>query len=283
MKTHIFHDDSASPYNAAAEQFAHDIARLAEEGSELMYNLNSIRAYSNIKIRMWCRAALSYLETGTEPEFLTARFGYAVEEYVNNAVEAGRVDCSGLTILVQARRGITIPDFVLVDSNGNDYAWIDITSERSVGHIRRKGSGWDRIPFAAEAMYTDFDASRITLGEDTIASRAKIRTILRQATEEDRELFDYMRRTLDRALCPITFRQPLNSANLAKQIEKKFKREFAPNYKYPIINWMLQKYISMDKAHYKSVARRALFCVRSAGQNKTEAIEYIKESCGGIY
>jgi hypothetical protein len=77
--------------------------------------------------------------------------GYWIESYATKVVDPA--PGGGLTRLRQATRGRSRPDVVLQKGNV-DLAWLDITSDKSEGHIFDKDSdGWNSTPYVTEVTY----------------------------------------------------------------------------------------------------------------------------------
>lgn len=77
--------------------------------------------------------------------------GYWIESY---ATKIATPSTGGkLNVILQAKRGNSRPDVVL-QSQGQDIAWLDITSSGSGGHIFQKNSaGWYGTPYVTEVTY----------------------------------------------------------------------------------------------------------------------------------
>ncbi len=115
------------------------------------------------------------------PPFLYARYGYVVEELVNQQIAGGALDphlppAPGghrYAIKVQGGRGTTRPDVIVelwgrAAGDKRDVAWFDISSstrseQGGTLHIDDK-TGWDRRAFAGEAQYPTLDPLRLGTG-----------------------------------------------------------------------------------------------------------------------
>jgi hypothetical protein len=96
-----------------------------------------------------------------------AMVGYAIESLATKVFLTERRSwtgpASGLTfsVAMQVTHGNTRPDVVL-QLNGSDAAWYDITSANDLGHIFRKaGSGWQTKPYVAEIAYPQVTAQTV--------------------------------------------------------------------------------------------------------------------------
>ncbi|MFI7358027.1 DUF4157 domain-containing protein [Streptomyces avidinii] len=96
-----------------------------------------------------------------------AMAGYAIESLATKVFLTERRSwtgpASGLTfsVAMQVTHGNTRPDVVL-QLDGTDVAWYDITSAKSLGHIFEKdGSGWQTKPYVAEIAYPQVTAQTV--------------------------------------------------------------------------------------------------------------------------
>lgn len=110
------------------------------------------------------------------PSAVPMQAGYWIESYVTKivALAAG----GGLDVLLQAKRGNSRPD-VILQSNKQDVAWLDITSTNSEGHIYDKNSeGWNSTPYVTEVTYDGLkviDLNKIAVpGKDSVDLSALI-------------------------------------------------------------------------------------------------------------
>lgn len=121
--------------------------------------------------------------TRAAQSFRNARYGYAVEAYVNGSVAtlASHLPASH-TMALQAGRGMTRPDIVVKDGSNTDVGWFDITSSNCLGHIDTKtGSGWRTKPYVAEITYPPLDITALsTTGLNSIGKTVAIRNAYRR-------------------------------------------------------------------------------------------------------
>lgn len=132
------------------------------------------------KYKQWHDAAYAFYRPttkkfyGYDRSLLCAKFGYAVEEYVNLVIRRGGTPYSDeFSVNTQCRYGRTIPDIVIrkiyIDDNTGaqsetDVAWLDITSDGSVGHIMKKrGSGWRTKDIVIELVYPSMEVRQLLL------------------------------------------------------------------------------------------------------------------------
>jgi hypothetical protein len=125
--------------------------------------------------KRWQETALAYLEDENDKAFLHARYGYAVETYVNEQLSTLTVTLPhGCTPHKQVTFGGSRPD-VIVRASGADIAWFDITSADSAGHIYLKyHSGWSVRPYVAEITYPALDLDRISAGGKLTKEQVRI-------------------------------------------------------------------------------------------------------------
>ncbi|MFI2318368.1 hypothetical protein [Streptomyces sp. CB00072] len=100
-------------------------------------------------------------------DLVPAMAGYAIESLATKVFLTERKSwtgpASGLTfsVAMQVTHGNTRPDVVL-QLNGSDVAWYDITSENRLEHVFKKdGSGWKTKPYVAEITYPQVTAQTV--------------------------------------------------------------------------------------------------------------------------
>ncbi|OIJ93037.1 hypothetical protein BIV25_26080 [Streptomyces sp. MUSC 14] len=96
-----------------------------------------------------------------------AMAGYAIESLATKVFLTERKSWTGpasgrtFSVAMQVTHGNTRPDVVL-QLDGSDVAWYDITSAKSLGHIFEKdGSGWKTKPYVAEIAYPQVTAQTV--------------------------------------------------------------------------------------------------------------------------
>lgn len=112
----------------------------------------------------WAAAAKAYYDNPRiVPEFIHARFGYAVETLACDNLNTNR---GKLHIDYQVTVGSTRPDIVILDKNTKEQiSWVDITSKDSQNHILGKSSsGWKTRPFVYEILYDPLKLNEILTG-----------------------------------------------------------------------------------------------------------------------
>ncbi|MFG2994553.1 DUF4157 domain-containing protein [Streptomyces sp. NPDC048257] len=96
-----------------------------------------------------------------------AMAGYAIESLATKVFLTERKSWTGpasglkFAVAMQVTHGNTRPDVVL-QLDGSEVAWYDITSAKSLGHIFEKdGSGWQTRPYIAEIAYPQVTAQTV--------------------------------------------------------------------------------------------------------------------------
>jgi len=159
---------SEKTHGKKVQAIANRIDNLVQEA---YFNALNWQNFSGVKkgyLFQWYKTALAYSQKpGELPDFLHARFGYAIETLVNQVL--GSTNLS-LDVQLQATHGHTRPDIVLCEKGMapfNEVAWLDITSDASRGHIFAKnGGGWKNMPFVYEITYPALDPTKILTGSD---------------------------------------------------------------------------------------------------------------------
>lgn len=155
------------------------ILKIIQEGLNYVCDLPNIDT-TVTKYKKWHDAAYAYFAPttkqfkGTDRSLLCAKFGYAVEEFANLAIASRPSPHSGeFSVNTQCKYGRTIPDIVIRKININpftgektetDVAWLDITSDLSVGHIKKKrGAGWTTNDIVIELVYPSLEIRQLLL------------------------------------------------------------------------------------------------------------------------
>lgn len=139
------------------------IDEIMEQKRDMALNWGMFLNNSNKHLALWAKTAQEYFSKPSEtPDFIHARFGYAVEALTCMEVPDSYED---LKISFQVATGHTRPDIVLYSEEDGQIAWIDITSADSAGHIKGKdGSGWSSRPFVWELLYKPLDLNEVLKG-----------------------------------------------------------------------------------------------------------------------
>lgn len=279
----IYKNSLAPDEEKKIQAFVEGLADLTQKLADELYFIDSL-TNTNAKFREWSEAAHEFQETGSEPDFIFARYGYAVEEYVNLSLLSKRiVPPRGYNVRLQVTHGQTRPDIVIINSESSvEIAWLDITSESSRGHILNKSGNWTNArSFVAELLYPDLDVYRITIGS-TVASHAAPR-IARAAKQMNSRLMRHLAECMDDTLNIVTIGNVVrerNFSHLACVVEANFGIKFVPNLKHPIIHSMLKMYVDLPGIKHLDKAEKWLTAYRreKPTTNKAKAMSYITDS-----
>lgn len=285
MGVKVYNDTLEKNVSKVIQKYAEDVARSVEKAADDLYAINNYADTGNAKFREWYDAADLFLKTGNIHSLIYARYGYAVEEYVNSKISSKKIKPPrGYKVCLQVTHGGTRPDIVVMTEDNKELAWMDITNSSSEGHILNKAGNWENASgYIAELLYPDLDLSKICRdGEGNIASNSAPR-ILRAAALMNRRYMDHMRSCLFLTLRQAhseEANQELSFARFARLIEEYFKIDLPDHYKHPIIHSMLKMYIDDPCSLRKEVAREWLGRYRSTGttQDKVAAMSYITDS-----
>lgn len=288
------------------------IEDLARYAAREMYDVKKYAHMGNVKIANWCETAIrcAQLDPINQPELYSeqhdilvrnmyTQYGYAVEEYVNIAVQNKSLPPPrGYTISIQETHGSTRPDFVIgyvTDSGKNEtLAWLDLTSIHSSGHIRRKsGTGWQRTPFVAELFYSPLILSNISMaGDYSIAERAHLNSAIRRQELQQRQLIRHMVKCTNDAfgiLYPVlkladdNGRDPRNAIG-PKKIAEVFEKAFECDLQcignhQQIVKSILAEYMTAPQNSYRATARYVIYYFYSdTHSNKAAAMRYVRDS-----
>ncbi len=264
-----------------------DIDMLVEECAERAYYYTSLD-FTNPTQRNWCIAIERYYETESSP-FIKTYYGSAVEEMVNQRLILYQMRRRyRYKIELQVTHGNTRPDIVLVDSfeNNCEVAWLDITSERSAGHIFSKsGRGWYTTNFVAELLYPACDLTKIReTDENGIESCSKAMHIAKQISKRNNILLEYLLSKMTVALGVFDSMDTKNRSTLLTVIEYVFNYPLPSNHKHTTIKSLLLKYlwsneeVNYSSEEYNEFVRRILKMYNSDHQNVALATSYLSDS-----
>lgn len=293
--------------------YAESIEELARYAAKEMYDVRKYEHSDNVKISNWCKTAIACAELDpiNQPELYSeyhdilvrnmyTQYGYAVEEYVNIAVQNGTLPPPrGYTISIQETHGGTRPDFVIRNvtnpARGDTPAWLDLTSLKSAGHIDKKlGTGWRKMPFVAELFYSPLILGNISMaGDYSIAARAHLNSAIRRQELQQRQLIGHMVRCTNKALgtlyselSRITSGDPRNAIS-RPQIAEVFEKEFHCDLRYihnhqQIVKGILVEYMTAPRNYYHATARYIIFNFYSEiHSRKADAMQYVRDSYVG--
>lgn len=279
----VYNDTLEKDVSDVVRKFAEEVARAAEKAASDLYMIDNYADSGNAKFQEWYDAARLFLETHSKPDFINARYGYAVEEYVNSKIDSKKImPPRGYKVRLQVTHGDTRPDIVILTMHEVELAWMDITSSNNRGHIYGKAGNWQSARgFVAELLYTDLDLSKICRGT-SIASNCAPR-ILRAAALMNRRYMNHMRSCLTRVLArahSAELSHEVSFAYFAMLIEEYFEIGLPGCYKHPIIHSMLKMYIDDPCSLRKEDAGEWIGKYRSnrTAQDKAAAMSYITDS-----
>lgn len=258
-----------------------EIETLVIRASQTIYNISAL-CNTNPKFYQWIYSAQKYIYENIIDNFIYARYGYAVEEYTNlNMFKINFL--AGYTYNLQENRGGTRPDIIIYKKEGDEskeIAWLDITSENSVGHIKRKaGAGWDKAPFVAELLYPSLNLNEINVGGDGIGWRAASLSAVRCSDKERRRLLQFMINCTDKVLI-----ESHNRVVYYNELITLFSQAFNYNFRNVIfphgaINSILNKYINCDMGSYTNTAAEFInYFYKNHRQRGSTANRIIAES-----
>lgn len=258
--------------------------RLADE----LYNIDGFVNSGVVKFREWYKAAHNFLQKKEIEEFIYAKYGYAVEEYVNLSLLSRKVvPPRGYKIRLQVTHGNTRPDIVILRSGMGDkadeeIAWIDITSTSSAGHILGKSGSWlSARNYVAELLYDDLDLTKISTG-GSIASHAAPR-IMRAARQMNSRLMRHMAECMNDVLRAVKIGdviRDINFAQLARLVQVNFGVGFPSNTKHAIIHSMLDMYSELPGIKFRDRAAKwkTAYARKKPKKSKNKAMSYITDS-----
>lgn len=258
----IYRDTKKIKYQAnnGLYHLIQQIDELVQRCAERAYNRYALDN-DNPKQMLWSEEINRYLR-GEKWLWMNMRYGYAVEEMVNQELSAqNNVAAHGYRLQLQATHGSTRPDIVIMNFYNSEVAWLDITSENNAGHIYRKdGSGWNTTEFVAELLYETFDINKLRDSDDIgIGVRARTLSVSRKASIRKSHLINHMVFKLNYALATFCETENQSKAMLAQSMEQAFNCEFKGYRKHPAIKSMLKKYLEIHtSSHYADLIRSLL-------------------------
>lgn len=284
MEVNVLSKFPVPPEHKSIPAFAEKLAALTQKLADELYYIDNFKDSPNAKFREWCEAAYKFLEDKVQPDFIFARYGYAVEEYVNlSLISKSIIPPRPYKIRLQVTHGSTRPDIVVLNEHNEEIAWMDITSKKSKGHILSKSGNWPSArSYVAELLYEDLDLSKITTVGGSIASHVAPR-IMRAAKQMNsklmRHLAEYMNISLRAVSLGDTIRER-DFVRLSSIVEANFGIRFKPNLKHPIIHSMLMMYIGLPEIKCADEASKWLraYSHEKPRQSKSEAMSYITDS-----
>ena len=233
---------------------------------------------------LWYRSAMHFMTEPKNgiPDFLHTYYGSAVEDLVNIQIGALPPFPSVRIILQQPNCG-TRPDIVL-NYMGKSYAWLDITSMRNVGHIRRKANWFENPkPFVAELLYPTLILREIrTDPESHMGTRAHFNHAVRMHSLDERILMRHMIRCTDHALARLSGR-PVKHIRRS-EISNAFTSAFNLHASYPYIHLCIKSILLKYRASREGMLPKAAadiyncFYTGNTSQSWEKAREMIEKS-----
>lgn len=159
-------------YKETVAEIVSSIESRVEQARGIALNWNALDFNDRGHLGLWARTAKDYFDNPRKtPDFIHARFGYAIETIACANIPG---QFNGLSIDFQVSVGNTRPDIVLTSlENNSTIAWIDITSKDSENHILGKdGAGWRTKPFVFEVFYEPLRLPEILTGLEDPVYRA---------------------------------------------------------------------------------------------------------------
>ncbi|BFV61098.1 hypothetical protein KCMC57_up62020 [Kitasatospora sp. CMC57] len=180
-------------------QLAKDIDAQVEHAAELaLANPESVPDLDGYT-RRWNETYREWVAPRTTPErraelqkWLPSQFGYVVESMTTQMIRDNVTLPAGYSIDTQVTHGSTRPDLVITKADGGggktELGWLDITADRSEGHIDDKQSSlWSSRPYVAETLYPSLDTTRLGTGGSP-EQRALVQALV-QAQEAQAQQF----------------------------------------------------------------------------------------------
>jgi hypothetical protein len=156
-------DPVVARHKNAVDQVVDHVESRVDHARGLALNWHALNVEDTGYLGLWARTAKVYFENPkVVPEFIHARFGYAIETLACGDLPSQH---AGLSVNFQVSTGHTRPDIVLTHPVDGVVAWLDITSRDSADHILGKdGAGWRTKPFVYEVFYTPLALPEILTG-----------------------------------------------------------------------------------------------------------------------
>ena len=209
----------------AAKQVADLVDQLATTMRAVALDWESFENESGY-LGTWYKTAKSYAESSFEEDidFVHARFGYAIETLVSKTLNAKEY---GLNVDLQVASGHTRPDIVLTLDDKTVVAWLDITSEGSKGHVKKKDStGWKTHPYVAEILYDALDPKEILTGGSNPINKLKGEYFKEKVENRDQSYSEVKKEMKDKVKSIATTHSFSNPHGNQSEKKELVKREF---------------------------------------------------------
>lgn len=211
------------------------------------------------KQNQWYNSALLYLTAPDRgiPDFLYAHYGSAVEDLVNLQIRSIQPLPDGIRTILQYTHGSARPDIVILKDR-EEYAWLDITSQKSKGHIKnRPGYLNASRSVTAELLYDDLIPSNIRMtAHGGVGSRIKIHHAERISSIGERQLERHMAKCTDQALFRLSqgYRKSLSKSDVSRSFVNAFGLPGTPPCIHQRIKSILKKYMDSYTGLYRNTA-----------------------------
>ncbi|MEM7038438.1 MAG: hypothetical protein AAF570_15750 [Bacteroidota bacterium] len=151
----------AEEHEEAMLKIAHMISDIVEASRPQAINWKLFKDDKAGYLKNWYKQANRYVVEKEESKVLYAAFGYAIETLTNQKLGS---KYEGYTLHKQVSKGHTRPDIVL-KLKGETIAWMDITSDKSEGHIYKKEDPtWNTLKYVYEITYKKLELAEIVAG-----------------------------------------------------------------------------------------------------------------------
>lgn len=181
-------DPTVMKYKNVVAQVVGEIETRVDQARGIALNWNQIDFNDQGYLGLWARTAREYFNNPREvPDFIHARFGYAIETIACSNLPP---QYAGLSIDFQVAVGHTRPDIVLSHATDGVVGWLDITSIDSANHILGKdGAGWRNKPFVYEVFYNALSLPEVLTGlvDPVYKAWGEYLSIKNQIVQEEKE------------------------------------------------------------------------------------------------
>ncbi|MFI5528189.1 toxin glutamine deamidase domain-containing protein [Kitasatospora sp. NPDC051853] len=209
-------------------RLAQDIDDQVEQAAKLaLANPESVPDLNGYT-KQWTKSYTEWADPQTPPDRraeiqkkLPRQFGYVVESMANQMIRDNVAPPPGYDIDTQVTNGSTRPDLVITktDSEGktSDLGWLDITADKSEGHIGDKQSSlWKTRPYVAETLYPSLALGELGKGGSP-RQQALVQALVESQAAEAQRIQQVVKDFGDEVPAPIDSN---NKADRRKAIEE---------------------------------------------------------------
>ncbi|MGW2398883.1 WXG100-like domain-containing protein [Kitasatospora sp. NPDC001664] len=169
----------------------------------------------------WADPATSTEDRQRIEKLLPRQFGYAVESMVTQMIKDDVKLDAGYTIETQVTHGSTRPDLVIIKTEGGvkqELGWLDITADKSKGHINDKQSGlWQTRPYVAEVLYPSLETGQLAHG-GTPDQQAFVQALVESRKAEQQQFAQKLDDFADKVPDPVEGSKEKKRADIEKQL-----------------------------------------------------------------